>query len=141
VTSTTNVAIALSSVLFALSALHVWWAIRGGVGDSVAIPKVAGKPVFVPSRVSSATVALLLFCAACVGLLRGGLMASPLPARLVDWLAIAAGCVFLLRAIGEFRLVGFFKRVRGTDFARWDYLCFSPLCVLIAAAYLYLALN
>jgi catechol 2,3-dioxygenase-like lactoylglutathione lyase family enzyme len=47
--------------------------------------------------------------------------------------------VFLLRAVGDFRLVGFFKRVRGTPFARWDTRLFSPLCVALGLASLWVA--
>lgn len=36
------------------------------------------------------------------------------------------------RAIGEFRHVGFFKRVRGTRFARLDTIFCSPLCLALA---------
>ena len=38
-----------------------------------------------------------------------------------------------LRAVGDFRMVGFWKTVRDTPFARWDTRLFSPLCVAIAA--------
>jgi hypothetical protein len=51
------------------------------------------------------------------------------------------GLVFLVRAVGEFKLVGFFKRVRGTSFARWDTWLFSPLCLGISFAALWLALH
>jgi hypothetical protein len=37
-----------------------------------------------------------------------------------------------LRAIGDFRLVGVFKRIRGTPFAWWDSRLFVPLCCFIA---------
>jgi len=40
--------------------------------------------------------------------------------------------VFFLRSIGEFRLVGFFKKIKNTKFAYWDTILFSPLCLLIA---------
>jgi hypothetical protein len=135
----TSVAIALAFVLSVLALLHVAWAIRGMDGQSVTIPKVAGRPAFVPSRASALLVAAALFSAAGVALLQGGVVRSVLPARLVAVCACAAGAAFLLRAIGDFRLVGFFKRVRGTDFARWDYFCFAPLCILIGSAFLYLA--
>jgi hypothetical protein len=46
----------------------------------------------------------------------------------------------VLRAFGERKLVGFFKRVHGTDFARWDTWCFSPLSFLIGNAFFCLAL-
>jgi hypothetical protein len=41
--------------------------------------------------------------------------------------------VFGLRAIGDFRYLGFFKRVTGTRFARADTLIYSPLCAGLAA--------
>ena len=37
-----------------------------------------------------------------------------------------------LRAIGDFRYVGFFNRVRDTGFARLDTLAYSPLCAGLA---------
>ena len=40
--------------------------------------------------------------------------------------------LFALRAVGDFRYVGLFRRVRGTPFARWDQWLFTPLCVSIA---------
>ena len=39
----------------------------------------------------------------------------------------------LMRAIGDFRYVGFFKRVRGSRFARMDTTLYSPLCLALAA--------
>lgn len=35
----------------------------------------------------------------------------------------------LARAVGDFRLVGFFKKVKGSEFALMDTLLYSPLCV------------
>lgn len=45
-------------------------------------------------------------------------------------LVIAA--VFLLRAIGDFKFVGFFKTINETQFAINDTQIFSPFCLLIA---------
>jgi hypothetical protein len=42
--------------------------------------------------------------------------------------------VFMLRAIGDFKYIGFFKQVKGTGFASLDTLFFSPLCLFIALA-------
>lgn len=39
-----------------------------------------------------------------------------------------------VRAVGDFRSVGVFKRVRGTAFARWDSRLYVLLCLAIAAA-------
>jgi hypothetical protein len=47
--------------------------------------------------------------------------------------------VLALRAIGEFRYVGLFKRVRESRFAALDTRVYTPLCVALAAAVFYLA--
>jgi hypothetical protein len=35
--------------------------------------------------------------------------------------------------MGEFNYVGFFKKVKDTEFAKWDTKLFSPLCLLISS--------
>jgi hypothetical protein len=40
--------------------------------------------------------------------------------------------IFSLRAIGDFKYIGFFKQVKATEFARLDTVFYSPLCVMIA---------
>ena len=70
---------------------------------------------------------------------RGQLIVPAGAGSLVHWAAIAAGVVFLLRAVGEFRYVGFFKRRHGTRFATLDTWLFSPLCAFIGLAFVYVA--
>jgi hypothetical protein len=48
------------------------------------------------------------------------------------WLCASA---FSLRVIGDFRYVGLFKSIRGTRFAHYDTLVFTPLCLFLATAY------
>ncbi len=129
----------LAAVLGFLSALHVYWAF-GGRGVSVsAVPHVDGRPVFSPSRAMTLLVAACLAAAAVVALAQGEVLSLPVPPAVSRVAALAIGAVFLLRAIGEFRLVGFFKRVRGTPFATWDSWLVSPLCVLIGTGFLAIA--
>jgi hypothetical protein len=129
----------LASVLLFLSGLHVYWAIGGSWGKHVAIPEVKGQPAFLPSRLSTIAVAVALAGAASVAILRGFFLFSSFPGSPAHWASIALGFAFLLRALGEFRLVGLFKRVRGTAFATWDTWLFSPLCLLIAFAFFFIA--
>jgi hypothetical protein len=135
------ISIALAVVLFLLAALHVGWAAGNRIGDSVVIPKVEGRPAFTPSRTATLLVAGALLAGSFVALAQGHHIPALLPDGVVQGAAFAAGTAFLLRAVGEFRLVGFFKRVRDTVFARWDSWCFSPLCVLMGSAFWYLALH
>jgi hypothetical protein len=129
----------LASTLLFLAGLHIYWAAGGSWGSRNAIPEIDGKPTFVPSLLSTVAVALALTAAAAIALLRGFVLFSSFPGSPAHWATIAIGFVFLLRAIGEFRLVGFFKRVRSTSFATWDTWLFSPLCLLIALAFFLIA--
>ena len=48
--------------------------------------------------------------------------------------------VSLFRAVGDFRVAGFFRTVRDSRFARWDSLLYSPPCLLIFVALAFLSL-
>lgn len=129
----------LATILLALAGLHLYWAAGGAWGSRQAIPEVHGQPAFTPSRLSTVAVALALTGAAAIALLRGYTLLSSFPGSAAHWASIALGLLFLLRAIGEFRMVGLFKRVRGTSFATWDTWLFSPLCLLMALGFFIIA--
>jgi len=57
----------------------------------------------------------------------------------VKYTGFAVGVVLVLRAIGDFKYVGFFKRVRRSDFAKFDNWIYSPFCFLAGSAFFYLA--
>ncbi len=122
-----------------LGALHVFWALEGRLGVGSTIPEVDGRPAYSPSAAATFAVACALFAASVIVLGRADVLRTIVPARLFQWPVFVMGLVFLVRAIGEFRLVGFFKRVRGTSFARWDTWFFSPLCLGLSVASLWLA--
>jgi hypothetical protein len=105
-----------------LGLLHFYWALKGVYGDSAAIPEFDGRPAFKPTKAATAAVGLALLGTAAIVLLQVKLL-----------LAFAAAAL-LLRAVGDFHLVGFFKRVRGSRFARLDTLLYSPLCLALGAA-------
>lgn len=123
----------LVSLIFVVLALwHFVMALGNTSGDSAAVPSVNGKPLFVPSRKATVAVgAVLLFFAGLVAA-TAGIVPVGLPSTALSWLSYALALGLLARAIGEFKYVGFFKRVRGTKFSRLDTLVYSPLCLLLA---------
>jgi hypothetical protein len=129
------IALVLTLVLACLSGLHVYWALGGRWGWGTTIPQVDGRPAFTPSRFATLLVALGLAAAAVLPLVRTGAFPFPVPPWLSQWSAVFLAFVFFIRAVGDFRLVGFFKRVRGAPFAIWDTRLFSPLCLLLAAGF------
>lgn len=135
----TLVAIALAASFGVLSLLHVGWALGWRGGHVQVLPERDGAPLFRPGPLSTLAVAAALFLAALIVTQRAGLGRELLPPALV-----APGCwgvsvALVLRAIGEFRYVGFFKRVRDTAFARMDTLLYSPLALLLGAGAGYVA--
>jgi len=104
------------------------WAIPGG-GEGGSVE--AGL-LFRPRETGTLLVAAALAVAVWLVLERGGVAPrSLLPERLAGYGGWALAAVFILRGIGDFRWVGLFKTRRGTLFARWDTLLYSPLCLLI----------
>ena len=101
-------------------------------GTSGAVPSIEGKPLFAPSANATAVVGLVLLLFACLVAATGGLVHIGVPPRLLTWCSFALALGLLGRAIGEFKYVGFFKRVRGSRFAKLDTLVYSPLCLLLA---------
>lgn len=123
----------VATVLFALAIVHARWGVVGLSPRSATIPEVGGRALFVPSRTACFAVATALFAASSVLLVQSG----RLPTVVGPWLGLvgsaAVGGVLVLRAVGDFRYVGFFKRVRGTTFATLDSYCYSPLCLVLGA--------
>ncbi|TGJ98814.1 DUF3995 domain-containing protein [Leptospira langatensis] len=130
------VGIFTGSVLFFLSLLHIFWALGGRIGYFSAIPEVSGKPAFTPGRSLTLLVALALFGFGMVAFWSGGSLSFENADS--QWFALGISFLFLGRAIGDFRLVGFFKKIRSSRFARNDDLLYSPVCVLLSASYFFL---
>ncbi len=121
-------------ILLLVAGVHFYWAAGGKIGKGAAIPAANGRPVIKPSAFGTMMVAIGLCAMAAVLALRTGWLDVPaLPrdsiVKIATWLIAAA---FALRAIGDFRYVGFFKRIRDSRFARLDTIAYSPLCACLA---------
>jgi hypothetical protein len=136
-------ALAASLVLvFAiLAAAHVFWAAGGRIGGGTAIPRAGGRVLFTPSPLGTLAVAAALLAAAALVAATVGWIRSPVPAWLLRAATTGLGAIFLLRAVGDFRYVGFFKTLGEDPFRTWDTWLFSPLCLGIGLAALVVALR
>ena len=121
-------------LLATAAAVHIYWALGGRRGHDAAIPSEDGKPMLRPGKLATLLVAALLLGAAILLLGGGDVIALPLPAAWETAACWGLALVFAARAVGDFRYVGFFKRVRDTRFARLDSVFYSPLCVLLGLA-------
>lgn len=110
--------------------LHVYWAIGGMWWKGNALPTVEGQRAFMPGTAMIAGVAVGLFVFAVVHVLAWA--TPPWAPRWATQAALfAIGCIFIIRAIGERATIGFFKRVKNTDFAYYDTRIYSPLCLVV----------
>ena len=125
-------ALLVSTAFVSLAAWHFYMAFAGKSGENPAVPSVDGKPLFVPSRGSTIAVGVVLLLFALLVAATAGYVSVGLPRPWLVWLSYALALGLLARAIGEFRYVGFFKKVRGSRFARMDTLLYSPLCLLLS---------
>jgi hypothetical protein len=132
------VAVIGALVLTAIACLHFAWAAGVEWGRADAIPTVNGRPTLSPGRGATVLVAVLLLAAA-------DLYIGAVHGRAPTWLfhvgSAVVATILLARAIGDFRTVGFFKKVRDTRFAQLDTTYFSPLCVALALCGLAAALH
>jgi hypothetical protein len=132
--------IVLIVVFLGLASIHVYWAFGGKWGWEGVIPTLDGESLFNPGRNSTLLVAMALLAAAIVSLWRGRFvdLGPPWMPNIGIW--VIAG-VFTLRAIGDFRYCGLFKKERDTTFARNDSRIYVPLCLAIAVFSIWLAVG
>lgn len=124
--------VVLAAVFAVLSLFHVYWALGGRMGSGATIPVVNSKQTFRPSPVGTLLVAAALMLAMFTVLGQAGLLGDAIPKWIFRLGTCGLALIFFMRAVGEFKLVGFFKRASDTRFAYWDTWLFSPLCLAIA---------
>jgi hypothetical protein len=142
---TTIIAIPLIAIFLFLSGLHVYWGFGGQWGNGAVIPtKDNNEKAMMPGVLPTFIVAL--------GLLSFGLVvflnSIELDYKLPFWLykvhkyglwIIAS--IFIVRAIGDFNYIGFFKKYQQTKFGQNDTKYYSPLCLTIGILTIILELN
>lgn len=129
----------LSIILFlvfsVLSGFHFYWFFGGKWGLDKVIPSVGEKansleiPKFATLIVA---LGLMLFGLLYLGI--SGLITIQFPKWVTNYAYWFIPAIFTFRAIGEFKYVGFFKKIRNTEFARADSKIFAPLCIGIGIA-------
>ena len=126
------ITLVLFLIFATISALHFYWGFGGKWGSQAVVPtKDDGMPLFVPRTISTFIVAIGLLCFGIFYLIKYGLIAVSLPEWLNKsgfWIIIS---IFILRAIGDFNYVGFFKKHKSSEFAIKDTKYYAPLCLLI----------
>ena len=127
--------IILSLILFLvfaiLSGFHFYWLFGGNYGVRKVIPTKgvdASNSQAIPPF-ATLIVALGLLSFGVMYLFKAELITLSIPTWILQYGAWFVPSIFILRAIGEFNYVGFFKKIKDTEFAQADSKLFSPLCL------------
>lgn len=128
--------IANTIIFLVLSLLHVYWAFGGNWAIQYTIPEKFKAGFFDPNnrlKISFATivVAIGLFLFALITLSNYVIVQSILSNYWIAVLTLIIGIIFSLRAIGDFNVVGLFKKDLTGDFAKKDSQIFVPLCIYL----------
>ena len=125
--------IVLSIIFISLAFLHFYWGISGKpVGDGMVPTNEKNEKLLNPKPLDCFVVAIGLLSFAWFVLIRSELVIMHLPKWLLNSGLGVITFIFLIRAIGDFKYIGLFKRIKHSKFAKLDTQYFSPLCLLIA---------
>ena len=132
--TTTIVAGFVVSIIFTfLSLVHFYWAFSGNLMQEYVIPELDSKKLFTPSKLMTIVVGLGLLSFAFIILGHIGVFELLYLESAFKYGTWIIAFIFLVRSIGDFKYVGFFKKIKDTKFALWDSRLYSPLCLLISA--------
>jgi glucan phosphoethanolaminetransferase (alkaline phosphatase superfamily) len=125
-------------IFLVLSMMHFYWGFGGKKSMDAVVPKgIDGTNLFNPGFLASILVAIGLFGFALFVLIKINLLDIHLPPWILKYGLIAISILFFIRAIGDFKYIGFFARMNSAKtgkpsrFALLDKKYYSPLCLLI----------
>ena len=126
----------LSLILFlvfiVLGGLHFYWLFGGDWAVGKVIPtKGNGECLPKIPPIATLVVGVVLVLFALVYLMKSGLLTIQGLNGVINYGYWFIPFIFILRAIGDFNYLGFFKKVKHTAFAKADSKVFVPLCLAI----------
>ncbi|WP_088102829.1 DUF3995 domain-containing protein [Halalkalibacter urbisdiaboli] len=125
-------------ILGLISILHFYWVIGGTWGGRAALPeKVKGNLAFTPRRIETLIVAVGLVGVGFILLAQNDLIPFFASNAFTKWSSTILTIIFLLRAIGDFKYYGFFKKVKNTNFSKYDTRLYTPLCLYLGICFMF----
>lgn len=123
----------VSLIFFVLSVIHFNWSFGGTWGFDNALPtNEEGKKVLNPKKFDSAIIGIVLAAFGIFYLANTNLISLSIPGFITSSSSWLVPIIFLARSIGDFKYIGFFKKIKSTKFAKLDTRYFSPLCLIIS---------
>lgn len=124
--------IILFIIFLILAVIHFIWAFGAKWGFDYALPtNEKGEMMINPKKSDCIIVGLGLSAFALFYLVQSNIIFLELPYGIFSIGGWIIPSIFNIRAIGDFKYIGFFKKIRYTNFGRMDTKCYSPLCLMI----------
>ena len=130
--TTTILSIILLTFFTSLGFIHFYWLFGGKWGLEKVIPTKDNQTgtLSIP-KFATLIVALVLLLFGLIYLVKSRLINVHIPNLATKYGYWIIPSIFILRAIGDFKYVGFFKKIKDTEFAKADSKWFVPLCLTI----------
>ena len=127
---TTILSILLFLTFTTLGIIHIYWLLGGKWALEKVIPTKDAdtSPPPIPNF-ATLLVAFGLIAFGLLYLIKSGLVHLQLPIWISNYVYWILPIIFIIRAIGDFKYVGFFKKIKDTKFAKADSQVFVPLCL------------
>ncbi len=128
----TILSISLFLIFTILGSFHFYWLFGGLWGLKKVIPTKNNETnnMSIP-KFATLIVGIMLALFGLLYLTKSELTAFEIPNWITNYAFWFIPLIFIVRAIGEFKYVGFFKKIKNTEFAKADSKIFSPLCISI----------
>jgi hypothetical protein len=123
----------INALIFTIiSGFHFYWAMGGKIGFDVVLPSnIEGVKSLNPSKSITCIAACVFLSVAGFYLIKAHLIHLQLPNLITDYGLYLLAIGLIIRAIGDFKYVGFFKTIKNTPFADYDTRYYAPLCLFL----------
>jgi len=134
------IALVTITTLFIAGVFHFYWAFGGTLGLDRAIPTKDGKALLSPGKLLTIIVGFIILNFAWVAYVLNFKDLSVISySEQIVYAGWFLSGVFAIRSIGDFRMVGLFKKINSTKFAEFDTKYFIPLTSFWAITFALLA--
>ena len=122
------IALVTITTLVIAGLFHFYWAFGGSLGLDRAIPTKDGKALLNPGKILTMIVGFIILGFAWVAYILNfkdlNVISYSEQITYAGWLLSG---IFAIRSIGDFNMVGLFKKINSTKFAEYDTKYFIPL--------------
>ncbi|MBA1420051.1 MAG: DUF3995 domain-containing protein [Epsilonproteobacteria bacterium] len=118
----------LTYIMISLALIHFYWALDGKFGLDKALPTdTKGNRLLNPSKFMTCLVGFVLlgFSYVAYKLYKGD------ESSVMLYAGYGLSILFFLRTVKDINLVGLFKKVKNTEFSKYDTWIYIPLCLFV----------